>query len=40
VFYLGLDPSRKRGNFERNLDDMLFGGGMAPARRRPTAEKK
>ena len=37
---LGIDPSRKKGNFEKNLDDMLFGGGPAPVRRRPTGEKK
>jgi hypothetical protein len=38
---LGLDANRKKGNFEKDLDDMLFGGfGAPPPRRRPAAETK
>ena len=34
-----MDANRKRGAMEKNLDDMLFGGGMpAPRRRRKEAD--
>ncbi len=34
----GLDANRKKGNFEKDLDAMLFGGfGAPPPRRRPAA---
>jgi hypothetical protein len=34
-----LDADRKKGNFEKDLDSMLFGGmGPAPVRRRATGQ--
>ena len=33
-----LDANRKRSNFERDMDDLLFGGGMKPAVRRTPAQ--
>jgi hypothetical protein len=40
-FTAALDANRKRGNFEKDLDAMLFGGfGAPPPRRRPAAEIK
>jgi hypothetical protein len=40
-FTAALDANRKRGNFEKDLDAMLFGGlGGPPPRRRPAAETK
>lgn len=28
-----LDADRKRSNFEKDMDDLLFGGGPKPVRR-------
>ena len=37
-----LDANRKRTNFEKDMDDMLFGGGPRPVRRQqpPKEEPK
>ena len=29
-----LDANRKRSNFEKDMDDLLFGGGIKPSVRR------
>lgn len=35
-----LDANRKRSNFEKDMDDLLFGGGMRPVRRPAREEPK
>lgn len=41
MFSLGFAADKKRGNFEKDLDAMLFGGfGAPPPRRRPASENK
>jgi hypothetical protein len=32
-----LDAGRKRTNFEKDMDDLLFGGGMKPIPRKTPA---
>lgn len=33
-----LDANRKRSNFEKDMDDLLFGGAMKPSVRRTPAQ--
>jgi hypothetical protein len=33
VLFVGLDANRKRTNFEKDMDNFLFGG-MAPVKKR------
>ena len=41
IISLGFAADKKKGNFEKDLDAMLFGGfGAPPPRRRPASENK